>query len=145
MTSSVTGIAETKRAFAQLAALLAPAANEASKRSLEPTLALAKDLAPVDTGALKRSLIIRRVKSSPKTKPVYLVRPNPATTGKDGRRPSRYAAIVELGLGRMKRAEPFLTPAWEATKGAALQIFGRTFGPALEKSAARVAARRARS
>jgi HK97 gp10 family phage protein len=144
MASSVTGVQETIRAFKALAALMAPALNSASKHSLEPMLEDAKSLAPIDTGTLRRSLVIRRVRASPKNNPQYRVGPNPATKGKDGRRPVKYAHLVEFGLGPVKRAQPFLTAAFETNKAEAIERFGKLFGPALEKSAARLAARKAK-
>ena len=88
----IEGAAETAQAMRKLAGLLAPALNESAKRALEPTLALAKDLAPRETGTLRRSLILRRLKASPKTSPEYVVGVNPKTRGKGGRRPINYAS-----------------------------------------------------
>ena len=57
---NVTGLDETIKNFRALARLIGPAANTASKRSLEPMLATAKELVPVRTGRLCKALIIRR-------------------------------------------------------------------------------------
>ncbi len=135
--STITGDKETIAALRRLAALVAPAANEAGKRSLEPTLAEAKANAPVRTGTLRRSLILRREKRSAKTRPVYKVGIAPKSKAR------RYAHIVEFGLGDREGAG-FLTAAYESTREQAAEIWKRTFGPAIEKSAARVAARNAK-
>ena len=139
--SPVSGVSETIRNLKQVASLVAPAANEASKRALEPTLAAAKDNVPKRLGLLKRSLILRRLKSSPKMAPVYVV------TVKAGSRARRYAHVAEFGRAPNAdgkgavRGSRAVTNAFESTKDAALKIWGATFGPALEKSAARLAAR----
>lgn len=138
MAKHVQGVQTTIANLRKVAALVAPAANEASKRAMEPMLAEAKANAPVRSGRLKRDLVLRRAKDSPKTRPVYLIGVKPDS-------PARaYAHLIEFGLGPVKNATPFMTMAFETCRESALQIWGRTFGPALEKSAARIAARRAR-
>lgn len=148
MTSKVTGIAETKRALRQVAALVAPAANEACKRSLEPTLAVAKENVGANSkksGTLQKALILKRVKDLPKTKPRYVVGVKPGSPAR------RYAHVDEFGRAPNAngkggyKGKRSLTRAFEATKAGAVEIFGKTFGPALEKSAARIAARKAKA
>jgi hypothetical protein len=141
--SRVTGVPETVRALRETARLVAPAANSASLHSLEPTLAAAKEGAPVRTGTLRRSLVIKRDQRSPKAKPIYRVGPSAKSPA------VRYASVVEFG--RMASdGEPavpgrrWMTAAYEATKAEVVERFGRLFGPALEKSAARIAARKAK-
>ena len=139
--SGVYGGTETAQAMRKLAALVARPANGALRASLAPTLAAAQRGAPVDTGTLRRSLVIRRVRRSPKTKPSYVVGPDPKVRGPNGRRPVRYAHLVEFGLGPVKRARRFLTSAYEMTKEEVVKIFGAEFGPRLEENARRIAAR----
>ena len=96
------------------------------------------------TGLLKKSLILKRVKGSPKTKPRYVIGVKP------GSRAVAYAAADEFGRAPNAngkggyKGKRNLTRAFEATKQGAVAIFGKTFGPALEKSAARIAARKAK-
>ena len=146
----VTGASEATRAMRELARLVGPAGNAACKRALEPTLAVAKQGVPEDTGTLKKSLIIKRDSQSPKTKPRYAVGPDAAAKGKDGRRPVRYAHLAEFGraanangTGGMLGSR-FLTKAYEATKEQVVTIFGREIGPAIEKQAARIAVQKAK-
>jgi hypothetical protein len=141
--SRVTGVPETVRALRETARLVAPAANSASLHSLEPTLAAAKESAPVRTGTLRRSLVIKRDPRSPKAKPVYRVGPSAKSPA------VHYAHITEFG--RMASdGEPavpgkrWMTAAYEATKAEVVERFGQLFGPALERSAARIAAQKAK-
>jgi HK97 gp10 family phage protein len=141
--SRVTGAPETIKAMREVARYVAPAANSASKHSLEPTLDAAKEGAPVRTGTLRRSLTIKRDRESSKSKPRYFV-------GPDSKSPAvRYAHITEFG--RMasgdKPALPgrrWMTAAFEVTKEEVARRFGVLIGPALEKQAARVAAQKAK-
>jgi hypothetical protein len=139
----VQGVDDARRAFRELARNLAAPMNEASKRSLDPTLAAAKENVPVRTGRLKRALAIVRAKDSPKTKPRYFV-------GPDRKRKVFYGHLVEWGRpdnadgkGGVKGTR-FLTRAFDSTKTRIPQIWGATIGPAIEKHAARLAQRKAK-
>ncbi len=142
--STITGDKATIANLRRLATLIAPAANEASKRALEPTLAAAKENVTERSGLLRRSLILRRLRDSAKTRPVYVVGVAPKSKAR------RYAHVVEFGRaanasgkGAMPAQRP-LTRAYDATREGAVVIFNRIFGPAIEKSAARIAARNAK-
>jgi hypothetical protein len=144
MARHVQGVETTKAAMRKIAGLVAPAANEAGKRSLEPQLAVTKENAPSRSGRLKKDLILRRLRGTPKTRPVYAVGIRPGSTA------IRYAHVLEWGraanasgAGGMVGTRYF-TRAFDATKENAIRIWGKTFGPALEKSAARIAARNAK-
>src|SRR5690606_12925130 len=103
-----------------------------------------KDNAPHRSGRLQKDLILRRLKGTPKAKPIFGVGIKPGSPA------IRYAHVVEFGraagadgAGGRKGAR-YMSRAFDSTKAGALQIWARTFGPALEKSAARLAARQAR-
>ena len=119
--------------------------NEASRKAMAPLLAATRANAPVDEGALKRSLAIKRARSS-KLKPVHLVGPR-ADYQRGGDRPVRYAHIVEWGRagnadgkGGMPGTR-FMTRAFEATSATVLEILERELPAAIERRIAKIAAR----
>jgi hypothetical protein len=80
----------------------------------------------VRTGRLKKSLIIKRQKDSPKTRPRYFL-------GPDVKAKAGYAHIIEwgraanaAGKGAM-RGTRFMTAAFERTKSQIFEIWQRTF------------------
>lgn len=146
MASRVIGVRGTTAALRALARFASVPLNEASRHALAPTLAAAKELVPVDTGLLRRSLVIRRAKS-PKISPRHFVGPSTRAVGPGGERPVKYAHLVEFGRapngaghGAMAGSR-FLTAAYEATKDLVVRRFGAIVGPAIEKRAASVAAK----
>lgn len=144
--STMTGGAATARVLRQIVPGLAVPLNEASRKAMKPMLAAAKANAPKDTGALRRSLTVKR-RRSPKDKPVHVVGPRKDATGKDGRKPVKYAHIVEWGRAAGKDGKGamagtrFLTRAFESTSEQVLRLFGAEIGPAIERRAAKLAAR----
>jgi HK97 gp10 family phage protein len=136
--SGVTGVPETIKAMREVARFTSAAANSASKHSLEPTFEAARSNAPVRTGRLKRSLVIKRDPESAKSRPRYFVGPRSDSPA------ARYAHLTEFFSERGRPPLRWMTRAFEATKEEVARRFGELIGPALEKQAARVAAQRAR-
>lgn len=151
----VRGNRETARALRELAQVVSVPLNAASRFALQPTLKAARTkAASLDledtTGALAESLTIRK-KASPKLAPVHQVGPD-ASKSKNGRRPVKYAHLLEFGTAPHyqpkrgvvhpgTRPKPFLTPAYEQTKGEVVKRFGARIGPEMEKRAARLRAK----
>jgi hypothetical protein len=133
MRTGVTGAKDTARAFRELARYVATPSNEACRYALGPTLSEARKNAPKKTGELRRSLAIRRDPESPKSRPRFLVGP------RRGSPAVRYAHLVEFfndGPGK-----GFFTAAFEATKDLVVRRFNERIGPAIEKRAAKLAAK----
>lgn len=120
----------------------------------EPIVADARSRVPVESGRLQRVIQIatrlsrrqRRTRAKGANKgqvDVYI-----------GAAPARYAHLVEFGSGPRRTktgkstgqmpAHPFLRPAWEAGKVKALQDFSRLLWIEIEKSAKRLAKRKAK-
>jgi hypothetical protein len=140
--SKVTGVAETRRAMRELARLVAAPLNQAGKRALEVTLAVAKENAPEDEGKLKKALIVKRKKDSPKTAPVYLLGLKPGSTRTSAAVVTEFGrAPNEDGSGEI-RGTHWMGNAFRDTKDEVIRVWSATFGPALEASAKRIAARK---
>lgn len=135
----VTGHKGVSAAFRSLKTLIGPPANEAARYALQPALAAAKATAPKRTGALKKSLTIKRDSRSPQNKPTYVVGPDKKS------RAVHYAHLVEFGRIGSKdgkgaqKATRFLTNAYEATKQQVAQRWAQRIGPAIEKRADKLA------
>jgi len=140
----VTGVKETAAAMRRLASLVAGPGNQAAKRTLAPTLEAARRFVPVDDGELRDSLQVRRVKGSPKLRPKYVVAPDPASPARSRAHIAEFGREAGEQGGRFKGTRhpghpgtAFMTKAFESTRLEAVKIFGREFGPALEKQVAR--------
>nr|WP_281356782.1 HK97-gp10 family putative phage morphogenesis protein [Sphingomonas hominis] len=111
------------------------------KKAAEPLRALAEQTAPRLTGALKISIVIgtkltrrqaRMARKEPKSlTEMFIGTSNPA------------AVPQEFGTHDQK-AQPFMRPAWQATKDQVLTNIGNELGPEIEKTAARLAKKAAR-
>lgn len=126
MKSSVTGAAGIRKEFKRLGrsdVLTAPI-NSASRFALGPVLSAARRNAPVASGLLKKSLVIRQDKRARKDSPRWLV-------GASGIA-RRYAHLAEFGrVG--ESGSRFLTRSFEETKETAVARFGPRFWEALAK------------
>ncbi len=155
MTKYVKGVAELRRSFNDLKRHLAVPLNQAGREALRVTLAEARRTAPVDDGDLKKALAIRRDdQNSTPLNPKFKLGVRSDYRGVAGRRPIRYAHLVEFGVmphtlhggaqhpGTSPR--PFMRQAFEATKKEVINRVGRYLGPAIERRAARLAAKKAR-
>lgn len=112
------------------------------KKAAEPLRAKAEQLAPKLSGALALSVAIgtkltrrqaRMAKKAPKSTVEMYVGPNNA------------AAVPQEFGTHDQRAQPFMRPAWDAEQDGVLVSIGEQLGPEIEKSAARLAKRRARA
>lgn len=151
----VKGAKETARNFRQLAQFVSVPLNATSRFALQPTLSTARQNVrslPLDdsTGALAASLTIKRLPRSSKVNPVHQVGPS-ADAGRGGRRPVRYAHLLEFGTaphfqpnrGSMHPGaapKPFLTPAYLSTRNEVVDRFGKRIGQEMEKRAAKLGA-----
>lgn len=146
--SKLHGIRETKAAFRQLSTGLTVPINEALRKAAQPMLldakARLKANGSVASGELLSLLTVKKDPNARKDKPAVVVGPSTKSPG------YRKAHLVELGtaphfqleLNRMHpgaAAKPFLRPAFEEKKDEAVQRFGASIGPAIEKRAARLA------
>jgi hypothetical protein len=148
----VIGARESARALRELSKYVSTPLNATSRFALQPTLTAARrNVRKLDlkdtTDTLAASLTIKR-KDSPKYGPVHQV--GPATLAmRDGRRPVRYAHLIEFGTaphfqpGRGvthpgSAPKPFLTPAYYQTRDEVVKRFGVRIGPEMEKRAAKL-------
>ncbi|MDE8651875.1 HK97-gp10 family putative phage morphogenesis protein [Novosphingobium album (ex Liu et al. 2023)] len=115
--------------------------SEIAQIALEPVAEDARALAPVDTGALRESIIVTgiapRGSRSRGDEDVLFdgrtVFVGPLAAGaarRKGHEDTFYAGFVELGTVNM-RAQPFLLPAWEANKDHVVVILGDLAGRAI--------------
>lgn len=111
-----------------------------AKKALEPMQAEAKRLVPVDEGHLRDSIVIgtrltRRAKKAARNMPAGAVRLFMGSA-------DRNAVPREFGTVR-SAAQPFMRPAWDTGHEDALELIKRELGSEIEKTAARVAKRKA--
>lgn len=101
----------------------------------------ARRLAPEDTGNLKRNVIAARMRKVRQGTEGYFVEGRRKKRGK--RKASAklndayYAMMIELGTEKMK-SQPFIRPAFESTKHAAVEAFRKAFAAAIARAAAKV-------
>ncbi len=123
--------------------------------------AAAKSRAPVGaTGLLKKSLKQKVVTNTRKQSVTAYVGPSNNVTGQVDRfgngkittvRPAKYAHLVEFGTaargsyGRKGQTSdpgnpprPFMRPAYESTREAAINAYKKELGPSIEKTAAKI-------
>lgn len=150
--------------------LIRGTANRALDKSAEIIAERARELAPVDSGDLRKSIKVgsrslskgnRKFKKTDYGGDIverYVGidnRVRPAMPPKTGRRRKRksggssggavsvYAQVVEYGLAG-NPAQPFMRPAWEEKKKEAFGSVGKNMIAEIEKTAKRQAARAAR-
>lgn len=143
VTVKVEGLRDLGAALAELPKIATAKAvvRRVLKRAAEPLRALAEQTAPRLTGALKISIVIgtkltrrqaRMARKEPKSlTEMFIGTSNPA------------AVPQEFGTHDQK-AQPFMRPAWQATKDQVLTNIGAELGPEIEKTAARLAKKAAR-
>lgn len=141
--SRMTGGKAAANTFRRATGGLLTPINSATRKSLTPLLAAAKRTAPVDQGALKASLAVKKDGRSAKNRPRYVVGPRADYVGPDGARPVKYAHITEFGKadGSVKGSR-WLTRAFEATKDEVLARLGALVGPEIEKHVAKKAVKK---
>lgn len=154
--AKLTGAKELERALRELPKRIGKAAvRRAMLKSLKPVAAAAEATVRASsfrTGGLASSITVSTRLSRRQRKA--------GMKGDDiaayvGASPSRVAHLVEFGTGPRETkagrstgsmpAEPFLRPAWDAHKAGVLKEFGRLLGIEIDKAAARLARRQAKS
>lgn len=139
------GFAETERNLKRVHERIKRGAmREALAKASRPIIKRARELAPKESGALRKALgrITKTIKGEVRVR-IGIRRGKSVDYQGEKRNPSRYAHLVELGSSK-NRAHPFMRPALEEKKEEAIQIYKETLGPAIEKAAARVAKSEAR-
>jgi hypothetical protein len=109
-----------------------------------------QDDGSIATGELLKGLIVKRMRS-PATRPQYRVGVDPDSPARSQAHLLEFDTAPHINAGKFAGSQHpgtkgtrFMTRAYEATKQEAVAIFGRVFGPAVEKQAARLAARAAK-
>lgn len=106
-----------------------------------------KERAPVDTGRLKRSVYQKQIRerSGPTTQAFFVGVRSGAKRGKNGKKDYSQAAFYwifrEFGTSKLP-AIPFLRPAFEAQKEAAVDAIAETLDKRIQKTAAELAGRK---
>lgn len=143
----IEGLRELERALAELPKATGKnVLRRVAVRALEPVMEAARARAPVDKGTLKESLNVstklskrqqrlnaRRVAQSKASVELYA-----------GPTALPHAHLVEFGTVKMA-PQPFMRPAWDATKNKALEIIKSELGSEIDKAAKRLARKRARA
>ncbi|RWB65656.1 HK97 gp10 family phage protein [Mesorhizobium sp.] len=153
---AIRGNKEAARAIRELAKYVTVPIGASSRFALQPTLKQARsnvtELGLKDsTGALRASLTIKPKRRTSKVNPTYQVGPN-AAYQRGERRPVKYAHLIELGTAPHYQpergvthpgspAQPFLEPAYLATRDQVVDRFGKKIGPEIEKRATKLAAK----
>jgi HK97 gp10 family phage protein len=128
------------------------AMQAALTKGARPIITKAKALAPQDTGRLKRAIYAFRDKASTRTREGRLIS---VRTGKRLRKSNRdafywkwiefghrtRASKTQAGVVRLVPARPFMRPAFEAKKLAALEIIRQTLAGEIATVARKAAAR----
>lgn len=160
----VRGDKETARALRALSQQVGVPLAATSRFALQPTLKTARSNAkslPLkeSTGTLAASLTIKQKPRTSKLNPTFQVGPDSGfqrDTQFGSRRPVRYAHLIEFGTaphyqpGRGvvhpgSAPHPFLTPAYFATREQVVERFGKKIGPEMEKRAAKLRAKAAKT
>ncbi|TIV04335.1 MAG: hypothetical protein E5W04_03910 [Mesorhizobium sp.] len=161
---AVTGARETSRALRELSKQIGVPLGATSRFALQPTLKAARSnvrALPLkeSTGTLAASLVIKQKPRTSKVNPTFQVGPDASVqraTQYGSRRPVRYAHLLEFGTAPHfqpergvvhpgQRPMPWLTPAYFATREQVVKRFGDKIGPEMEKRAAKLNAKAART
>jgi len=113
----ILGLKELEEKLSNLEEKLSRALNEALEEIAEKILDDAKNFAPVDTGALRKSI---RTEKKGKLQVSVLAGGGGVINPKTGREVD-YAGYVEFGTSRMA-PQPYMQPAFEKNKDEILQI-----------------------
>lgn len=118
-----------------------------AKKNLEPFAEKAKQLVPVDSGFTRDSIIIgtslnRNAKRQDRNQPKNGVRVYAGTSARNAV-PREFGAVWKDGT--VLKAQPFMRPAWEATKDKMLNSVKADLASEIEKTAARAARKRAKA
>ena len=134
--SKVTGVKELQKVLKRLPDRVARKVVAGALRSGATVIRReARRLAPVDTGLLRKSLIIKRPKGPAARRNVVLIGTS---------RKAPHGHLFEFGTVRMA-ARPFLRPAIEGKHGEALARMGQMLGRGVAREATRLAGSYAKS
>lgn len=135
--AGVYGAKGVSAAFRELRRNITRPVDAAARKALRSILNAAK--ANTEHASVKKALVMKKDRKSPKTRPTHLV-------GGDPKNPDyRLLHLLEFGTDPHPvnhpgtDPQPFLTPAFEAEGQNAIKRFGERLGPAVEKQAARLA------
>jgi HK97 gp10 family phage protein len=136
VTFKVSGFAELERALRALPkeAFQVNAVRSAMKRAAQPTAELASATAPVDWGDLEASVAVR---STPKRDRQFDVQIG-IGAAKRGKEAAFWGLFQEFGTAHHP-AQPWLRPAWDATKDQVRDALGDELWKAIERTAKRLA------
>lgn len=161
VTARVNGFREVELNIAELQQKLARGAMRgAITKAARLVTAKAKALAPVSTGLLKKSIRQKVITDTKKNLVTVIIGPSNNVVGQVDRlgngaitiaRPAKYAHLVEFGTaarGSFGRdsviiepgnaPQPFMRPAWEATRDTAAEKYKAELAPEIQKAAARI-------
>lgn len=109
--------------------------SKALRNAAKVVQASAKSKVPVDTGNLKRNIIVRKEKlKASKGIGIVVTIGSRAKLGIDANDKSFYPAAVELGT-KNKSAQPYLRPAIQENRSRLIQQIGRELGKGIERLA----------
>lgn len=114
-------------------------AKKAMREGAKVVLRAAKARAPVDTGRMKRALIVRAARRRKRGEASFNVMfdtkkyPDLVTVTSDGKR-FFYPAIVEYGTSS-RPAKGFIRAAWDSQKAIALRVIMTQFRKGIEQAA----------
>ena len=143
VTIQIKGLDQLRKAFKQLPL---DVESKCLKQSVLPAAKLIRDevqmKAPVDTGRLERSILIKRVTGEDKWMATYLVVPRHGPKysnvklggGRTANLDAYYWTWVEFGTRKMK-GTPFMRPAWDKDQYAALGVMTKRLGESVDLAA----------
>lgn len=143
MKMKITGLRELEKALAALPAATGKnVLRRVSKEALKPVETAARAMAPVDDGDLRDSIVTttrlsKRRASEARKEGKSTVETYTGTNSRNG-------VPREFGTVR-SAATPFLRPAYDANKDRMLRYVGTELGGEIEKAAARLGKKRAKS
>lgn len=134
----VEGLAELKRAMAQVPIeLQGKVALELLRKAAGPMRDEARARAPARTGRLRKNIYVARARDSTQQNPLVVVRVR--RRGKAGDPQNAYYWLFQEFGTSTQRAQPFMRPAFEATKQQSLDILTKVTAEQVEKAARKVA------
>lgn len=115
--------------------------RSAMRKGMKPMLDATKKNAPVDTGLMRKSLVVRALKNKPGRIALRIGFKNvDAIVQKSSKDPKKkrwfYPAVVEYG-GKNRTAHPFMRPAFDSNKQQSIDTINKEVRLGIEQWAAR--------
>lgn len=131
----VIGVAELSRRLKAIPEEARKASYAAAERAADRIAQDMRALVPVDTGNLKRSIVVTKGGEKP---PSYSQGagariPENAVAVTAGNSGARHAHLVEFGTSKAK-AQPFFLPAWRSNRTKARRSINAAIGRAIRKA-----------